>query len=107
MNSLTEIAKKKGVHRTTLSRRFSFLLAKVKLLKLKPLPNQLVLILDGKRISRDDNLILSYEYLSKQPFAWMFDERENFNSFGSRRGNHETMMRGTFGNVRLKNLLAP
>ncbi|MDX1513477.1 MAG: aconitate hydratase AcnA [Gammaproteobacteria bacterium] len=30
-----------------------------------------------------------------------------FNSYGSRRGNHEVMMRGTFANVRLKNLLAP
>ena len=30
-----------------------------------------------------------------------------FNSFGSRRGNHEVMMRGTFGNIRLRNLLAP
>ena len=30
-----------------------------------------------------------------------------FNSFGSRRGNHEVMMRGTFGNVRLRNLLVP
>ncbi len=32
---------------------------------------------------------------------------ENFNSYGSRRGNHEVMMRGTFANVRLKNELAP
>ena len=32
---------------------------------------------------------------------------EEFNSFGSRRGNHEVMMRGTFGNIRLRNLLAP
>src|SRR5207245_6355294 len=31
----------------------------------------------------------------------------DFNSYGSRRGNHEVMMRGTFANVRLKNLLAP
>jgi aconitate hydratase len=30
-----------------------------------------------------------------------------FNSFGSRRGNHEVMMRGTFGNIRLHNLMAP
>ena len=30
---------------------------------------------------------------------------EDFNSFGSRRGNHEVMMRGTFGNNRIKNLL--
>jgi len=34
-------------------------------------------------------------------------ERKNFNSYGSRRGNHEVMMRGTFGNIRLRNLLAP
>ncbi len=33
--------------------------------------------------------------------------KKDFNSFGSRRGNHEVMMRGTFGNVRLRNLLAP
>jgi aconitate hydratase len=31
----------------------------------------------------------------------------DFNSYGSRRGNHEVMMRGTFANVRLKNLLVP
>src|SRR5699024_8665150 len=30
-----------------------------------------------------------------------------FNSYGSRRGNHEVMMRGTFANVRLRNQLAP
>jgi aconitate hydratase len=30
-----------------------------------------------------------------------------FNSFGSRRGNHELMLRGTFGNIRLKNKLVP
>jgi aconitate hydratase len=32
---------------------------------------------------------------------------KDFNSYGSRRGNHEVMARGTFANVRLKNLLAP
>ncbi len=31
--------------------------------------------------------------------------REQFNSYGSRRGNHEVMMRGTFGNIRIKNRL--
>jgi aconitate hydratase len=31
----------------------------------------------------------------------------DFNSFGARRGNHEVMMRGTFGNIRLRNELAP
>ena len=32
---------------------------------------------------------------------------QDFNSFGSRRGNHEVMMRGTFANIRLRNQLAP
>ena len=32
---------------------------------------------------------------------------DEFNSFGSRRGNHEVMMRGTFGNIRLRNAMVP
>ena len=42
------------------------------------------------------------EYLSEHGV-----ERKDFNSYGSRRGNHEVMMRGTFANVRLRNQLAP
>jgi aconitate hydratase len=34
-------------------------------------------------------------------------QRADFNSYGSRRGNHEVMIRGTFANIRLRNLLAP
>jgi aconitate hydratase len=34
-------------------------------------------------------------------------EKKDFNSFGSRRGNHEVMMRGTFANVRVRNHIAP
>jgi aconitate hydratase len=34
-------------------------------------------------------------------------EPKDFNSYGSRRGNHEVMMRGTFANIRLRNKLAP
>ena len=34
-------------------------------------------------------------------------ERRDFNSYGSRRGNHEVMVRGTFANVRLRNLMVP
>jgi aconitate hydratase len=34
-------------------------------------------------------------------------ESADFNSYGSRRGNHEVMMRGTFANIRLRNMLAP
>ncbi len=40
------------------------------------------------------------QYLQKQGVP-----PAEFNSYGSRRGNHEIMMRGTFGNIRLKNLL--
>jgi aconitate hydratase len=43
------------------------------------------------------------KYLIKQKVA-----PQEFNSYGSRRGNHEVMMRGTFGNIRIKNrLVAP
>ena len=41
---------------------------------------------------------------------WLLEHgisKSNFNSFGSRRGNHEVMMRGTFGNVRIKNQMLP
>ncbi|MFU8763523.1 MAG: aconitate hydratase AcnA [Haliea sp.] len=42
------------------------------------------------------------KYLQDQGVA-----SEDFNSYGSRRGNHEVMMRGTFANIRLRNQLAP
>jgi aconitate hydratase len=42
------------------------------------------------------------EYLEAHGVA-----RPDFNSYGSRRGNHEVMMRGTFANIRLRNRLAP
>ncbi|MDP7372469.1 MAG: hypothetical protein QF588_01115, partial [Candidatus Poseidoniaceae archaeon] len=41
---------------------------------------------------------------------WLLErgvEQSDFNSFGSRRGNHEIMMRGTFANVRIRNQMAP
>ena len=34
-------------------------------------------------------------------------QKKDFNSYGSRRGNHEVMVRGTFANIRLRNILAP
>jgi len=34
-------------------------------------------------------------------------QKADFNSYGARRGNHEVMMRGTFANVRIKNLMVP
>src|SRR6202012_4300666 len=42
------------------------------------------------------------EYLSEHGV-----ERRDFNSYGSRRGNHEVMIRGTLANIRLRNKLAP
>jgi aconitate hydratase len=42
------------------------------------------------------------KYLTAQGIAY-----KDFNSYGARRGNHEIMVRGTFANVRFKNLLAP
>ncbi|EOI56207.1 aconitate hydratase AcnA [Enterococcus gilvus] len=41
-------------------------------------------------------------YLKEHGLAY-----KDFNSFGSRRGNHEVMMRGTFGNIRIQNQLTP
>ncbi|RMF14480.1 MAG: aconitate hydratase AcnA [Candidatus Dadabacteria bacterium] len=41
---------------------------------------------------------------------WLMErgvDPKDFNSYGSRRGNHEVMMRGTFGNIRLRNRLVP
>jgi aconitate hydratase len=41
---------------------------------------------------------------------WLLDhgvQKADFNSYGARRGNHEVMMRGTFANVRIKNLMLP
>ncbi len=41
---------------------------------------------------------------------WLIDNgvsKTDFNSYGSRRGNHDVMMRGTFANVRIKNLMIP
>ena len=42
------------------------------------------------------------QYLSRQGI-----QPTDYNSYGSRRGNHEVMMRGTFGNIRIKNKLTP
>ena len=42
------------------------------------------------------------KYLKDRGLAY-----KDFNSFGSRRGNHEVMMRGTFGNIRIQNQLTP
>lgn len=48
---------------------------------------------------------------SKSPAGQYLQERgvevRDFNTYGARRGSHDVMMRGTFGNIRLRNLMAP
>ena len=47
---------------------------------------------------------------ARRPASWLMAHgvpKADFNSYGSRRGNHDVMMRGTFANVRIKNLMIP
>ncbi|NOY69463.1 MAG: aconitate hydratase AcnA [Deltaproteobacteria bacterium] len=78
--------------------------------RLEPVKNTRVLVMLGDTVSTD-HISPAGAIPPKSPAERYLREkgveRENFNSFGSRRGNHEVMMRGTFGNARLKNLLAP
>jgi transposase-like protein len=80
--SLKKLAKKKGKHRTTLSRRFGRIAVEAKILPLRSLPDSLVLILDGTKIAPKTIVLVAYEYLSKQPLAWAFVEREKFETWG-------------------------
>jgi len=69
-----------------------------------------VLALLGDSITTD-HISPAGSISAKSPAGRYLIERgvppEEFNSYGARRGNHEVMMRGTFANVRLKNLLVP
>lgn len=80
--SLTKRAKQQGVHRTTLSRRFERIVIKAKTIPLRLLPKSLVIILDGTKIAPNTIVLVAYEYISKQPLAWAFVEREKFESWG-------------------------
>jgi aconitate hydratase len=67
-----------------------------------------VLVLLGDTITTDH--ISPAGAIPKESSAgkWLMDQGvdpENFNTYGSRRGNHEVMMRGTFGNIRIRNRL--
>ena len=79
-------------------------------LELKDIKNARVLALLGDSITTDHispagsiaPASPAGKYLIEQGI-----EPKDFNSYGARRGNHEVMVRGTFANVRLKNLLVP
>ncbi len=69
-----------------------------------------VLVMVGDSVTTD-HISPAGSIAPNSPAArYLFDHdirREDFNSYGARRGNHEVMMRGTFANVRLRNLLVP
>ncbi|MEQ8671691.1 MAG: aconitate hydratase AcnA [Aggregatilineales bacterium] len=75
---------------------------------IQPIKNARVLLLGGDSITTD-HISPAGNIKSDSPAGeYLTDhnvERRLFNSYGSRRGNHEVMMRGTFANVRLRNLL--
>jgi len=77
---------------------------------LKDIAGARVLALLGDSITTD-HISPAGDIDKKGPAAKYLSEQgvkpEDFNSFGARRGNHEVMMRGTFANIRLKNLLVP
>ncbi|MDX5363514.1 MAG: aconitate hydratase AcnA [Pseudazoarcus pumilus] len=75
-----------------------------------PIRQARALLLLGDSVTTD-HISPAGSFNEKSPAgAWLVEqgvERRDFNSYGSRRGNHEVMMRGTFANVRLKNLMLP
>ena len=82
-------------------------------MKLKPLQDILgarVLALLGDSVTTD-HISPAGSIAVKSPAGQYLISRgvepKDFNSYGARRGNHEVMIRGTFANIRLRNLLAP
>tara|TARA_B100000945_G_C20425492_1_gene620299 strand:+ start:278 stop:2953 length:2676 start_codon:yes stop_codon:yes gene_type:complete len=84
---------------------------------IKPKPNPLKPILNARLLLKlgdsvtTDHISPAGAFPSNGPAGrYLIDKGvkfSDFNSFGSRRGNHEVMMRGTFANVRIRNHLAP
>ncbi len=76
----------------------------------KPIEGAKVLALLGDSVTTD-HISPAGAIPKESPASRWLTERgvalSDFNSFGSRRGNHEVMMRGTFGNIRIRNKLVP
>ena len=76
---------------------------------IQPLKNLAVLAKFGDTITTD-HISPAGNIARNSPAASYLEEHgvsyQDFNSYGSRRGNHEVMMRGTFANIRIKNELA-
>ncbi|HVY77298.1 MAG TPA: aconitate hydratase [Solirubrobacterales bacterium] len=75
----------------------------------EPIDGARVLALLGDSITTDHISPAGAIKKNSPAGAWLIEqgvEPRDFNSYGSRRGNHEVMIRGTFANIRLRNLLA-
>ena len=76
--------------------------------ELKDVNNARILALLGDSVTTD-HISPAGSIKEDSPAGLYLKERQintrNFNSYGSRRGNHEIMMRGTFANIRIKNLI--
>jgi aconitate hydratase len=78
--------------------------------KARDIVNARVLVLLGDRITTDHISPAGSIPVDSPAGRYLIEhgvKPEDFNTYGSRRGNHEIMMRGTFANVRLKNFLTP
>jgi aconitate hydratase len=77
---------------------------------IRPINGAKALALLGDSITTDHISPAGNIPASSPAGKWLIEhgvEKKNFNSYGSRRGNHEVMMRGTFANIRLRNEMAP
>jgi aconitate hydratase len=78
--------------------------------EIRPITKARALALLGESVTTD-HISPAGIIPSDSPAAeWLRDrgvERRDFNTYGSRRGNHEVMIRGTFGNIRIRNQIAP
>jgi aconitate hydratase len=75
-----------------------------------PIKSARVLAMLGESVTTDHISPAGAMAVESPAAQWLFDEgvdQADFNTYGSRRGNHEVMMRGTFGNIRIRNLLVP
>jgi len=78
--------------------------------KIKSITNARVLALLGDTVTTDHISPAGTIALDTPAARYLIEhgiEQKNFNTYGSRRGNHEVMVRGTFANIRLRNQLAP
>jgi len=78
--------------------------------QLEPVLNARVLAIFGDSITTDHISPAGAIAVDSPAGSYLLEkgvERSSFNSYGSRRGNHEVMMRGTFANIRIRNEMTP